>query len=278
MSGPELAAPATNPQSLSRAAGRLELHLGRDARGVTVPLRSLAQPPLQLSRVRYDDPACPETATLTLLHLGGVLAGDRVQMHVALEAGAGARIQMAAATQVLRMPDGCAAHKLEITLAEDSRLDWLAEPLILFGGARFSQQIHVTLGCGARLALMDILVPGRLARGECDAFERYETRLDVCDGGGRLLMAERGLLEPRRRALAVPGIRGSTPVVGSLYLLGDQIDATQLAAQLHILDDARLGVSELPNHSGVLVRLLDATPSAARERLHAIRRRVGIMI
>jgi urease accessory protein len=252
-----------------RDAGLLDLRLGCDPAGVTRPLRALAHPPVQLSRVRYDDPTRPDTAVFTLLHLGGVLAGDRVNMALRLERGAEARVRMAAATQVLRMPSGGATHALDIHLGAGSTLDWLAEPLILFGGARFSQATLVTIEPGARLALLDILVPGRLARGERYAFERYDMRLEVFGPGERLLAAERARLLPREHALGVPGVLGETPVVGSLYLLGDTLDAERLAARLHDEAEPRLGVSVLPNGCGVLVRALAATPSGARKLLLA---------
>lgn len=266
---------ALGPSSLvaGRAGlSRLDLHLERDAAGVTRPLRCLAEPPLQLSRVRYDDPARADLAALTLLYLGGVLAGDRARLEVRLGPDAVARIPMAAATQVLAMPDGDAAHELDIVLARGSSLEWLAEPLILFGGARFSQSTRVTLAPGARLALLDIMVPGRLARGERFAFHTYRSRFEVYDDAGRLLCAERARIEPSRRDVAVPGVLGNTPVVGSLYLLGDAVDAEALVARLCARGDPTLAATALPGGAGLLVRALGHTPSAVRARLLAIPR------
>jgi urease accessory protein len=257
----------------SAVAGRdvslLDLRLERDPAGVTRPARCLAHAPLQLSRVRYDDPAQPETAVLTLLHLGGVLAGDRAALRVALGAGASTRVRMAAATQVLSMPRGDAAHTLDIDLAPGSRLEWLAEPLILFAGASFAQTTRVVLGAGARLTLLDVLAPGRLARGERFAFTRYQSRLEVLDPVGRLLLAERTLLEPASQALVAPGILGETPVVGSLWVLGHDVDAEPQAAMLCEQADAHLAATPLPNGCGLLVRALGVTPTAVRQTLLA---------
>jgi urease accessory protein len=254
-------------------SGRLELELDQ-VDGVTRPRRALAQPPLQLSRVRYDDPHAPDSAVFTLLHLGGVLAGDRVAMYVELDAGARAQVHMAAATQVYQMPSGDAAHTIDLRLGPGSRLAWLAQPLILFGGARFSQSTSVTLAPGARLALIDVLVPGRLARGERDKFEHYAARLEVCDSAGRCLLAERALIEPRRHTTATPGQLGDTPVVGSLYLLGDTVDAERLATALHDERDPLLGATTLPNGAGLLVRTLGSAPSAVHARLINLWRRL----
>jgi urease accessory protein len=247
-------------------AGRLDLLLAHDG-VITRARRAFASPPLQLSRLRYDDPADPGAAVLTLLHLGGVLAGDRVQMRVEVGPGAAAQIPMAAATQVLRMPEGDAAHTLEIVLAERSRLAWLAQPLILFAGARFSQSTHITLAAGAQLALLDVLAPGRLARGERWQFARYESRLEVCDPGGRLLVAERAVIEPAR---SIPFVPDHAPVAGSLYLLGDTVDAERLASELHAAAPPGMGATVLPNGAGLLVRALGPTPSEVHRALSRI--------
>lgn len=248
------------------ASGGLDLLLERDG-AITRPRRAFASPPMQLSRLRYDDPADPGAAVFTLLHLGGVLAGDRVQMRVELGPGAAAQIPMAAATQVLRMPAGDAAHALEIVLAEGSRLAWLAQPLILFAGACFSQTTRIMLAAGAQLALLDVLAPGRLARGERWQFTRYESRLEVCDAGGRLLVAERAVIEPAR---SIPFLPEHTPVAGSLYLLGDTIDAEGMAAELAASSAPGLGATVLPNGAGLLVRALGATPSEVHGALSRV--------
>ncbi|HEU4324852.1 MAG TPA: urease accessory protein UreD, partial [Roseiflexaceae bacterium] len=248
--------------------GTLDLLL-EQAGDRTRPTRATAAPPLQVSRARYDNPAHPGALALTVIHLGGVLAGDRYDMRVALGPGAHASITTAAATQVYRMPEGEAEQTLRISLAPGSRLDWLPEPLILFGGSRFRQRTLVELAPGARLALLEVLTPGRLARGECFAFERYEGRVEISAPGGRLLAAERALLEPARRPPSTPGMFGDTPVLGSLYLLGD-FDAEAAAARLHAREQPALGATPLPGGCGLLVRLLGPSPSAVQRLLKEV--------
>lgn len=250
--------------------GVLDLLLERVG-GRTRPVRSLAAPPLQLSRARYDNPDRPEDLALTLVHLGGVLQGDCYTLRVELGPRAGAAVTSAAATQVYRMPEGQASQELLLRLGPGSRLDWLPEPLILFGGARFRQTTRVELAPGARLALLDVLAPGRLARGERFAFERYEARLEICAADGRLLAAERALLEPGRHSPAAAGLLDAGPVLGSLFLLGGQPDPERAAAQLHARECPRLGAAVLPGGCGLLVRLLGDSPSAVRRELLDIR-------
>jgi urease accessory protein len=255
-----------------RQEGRLDLLLER-AGALTRPVRCAVQPPLQLSRARYDDPARPDEPALTLVHLGGSLAGDHYDLRIALGTDAGARVTTAAATQVYRMPQGAATQAIELRLGAGSRLEWLPEPTILFGGARFTQTTSITLGRGARLAFLDVLVPGRLARGEVHQFERYAMRLQARDSAGRLLLAERALLEPRRHDLTAAGLLGATPVLGSLYILGDGVDAERGCAE--IVQRAgevsemkiELATAVLPNGCGMLVRALGTTASQVHAAL-----------
>jgi urease accessory protein len=271
--------PAPSTTLAGRQEGRLDMLLERDG-ALTRPVRCAVQPPLQLSRARYDDPARPDDPALTLVHLGGILAGDHYDLRIGLGAGAGARVTTAAATQVYRMPEGAATQFIQLQLGAGSHLEWLPEPTILFGGARFSQTTSVTLGTGARLALLDVLVPGRLARGEVYQFDRYATRLEVHSSAGRLLLAERALLEPHRHNLSAPGLLGATPVLGSLYILGDGIaaerDCAQLARREGGLSELKieLGTAVLPNGCGMLVRALGATAS----QVHAALIRIWGMI
>lgn len=259
-------APPPAPAAADGSHGRIELVLGlRD--GVTRPLRCLAAPPLQLSRARYDDPRRPTRAAFTALQLGGVLAGDRYSVTVTAEAGAEARVVGGAATQVLQMAEGEAAQELTLRACAGSKLLWLPEPLILFGGATYTQRTRVELGPGALVALLDVLAPGRLARGERFRFRRYEAQVEICDPDGKLLAAERALIAPERRDPAAPGLFGALPVLGSLYLLGRTFDAEGLAAELQPDLGATGGVGALPNGAGVLVRIAGATPSAVRAAL-----------
>lgn len=251
---------------------RLELDLACDG-ARTRPQRALAQPPLQISRARYDDPADPARLSLTLVHLGGVLAGDRYDLAIGLGPGARATVVAAAATQIYTMPAGEACQRTTIRCAPGASLRWLPGPQILFAGARYSQATHITLAPGARVVLGEILVPGRLARGERWSFARYESLIEVVDQGGALLAAERVAIEPARRSPAVAGVMGGASVVGTLWLLGDGLDAEPCA---RLICGRRAGASAavLPGGCGVALRALGdslaATQASLRDSLAAL--------
>lgn len=266
--------PATgHPPAAARQHGRLELTLTATA-DKTRPSRCLAAPPLQLSRVRYDNPARPREAGFTLLHLGGMLDGDRYTIDVTLGENAEARVVGAAATAAYRMPDDEAIQDVRLRLAAGSRLAWLPGPLILFGGARVEQRITIELGDGARLDMIDLMVPGRLARGECFRFERYTQRLEVTTSAGEVRYVERTRLNPARRAPGAPGILDTTPVLGSLYMLSAHLDAPAIAAYVAQRTDRHTGATPLPNSCGVLIRMRGDAPHAVAHALSTLREEV----
>jgi len=239
--------------------GQLDLRLAVIG-GATRAIRSLVRAPFQLSRARYDPSDHAGTVSFTIVHLGGVLSGDRLQLHVELAAQASATLRTAAAAQIYRMPGQGASQTTSLRLASNSSLAWLPEPTILFGGARFSQITRIELAAGARLALLDVLVPGRLARGECYQFDTYTQRLEIRDAAGRLLVAEYARLEPQQSNFAAAGLLQATPVVGSLYLLGNyDRQAVHTLLQQHATPNT--GSAMLPGECGQLIRVLGTTAS-----------------
>lgn len=251
------------PTTHKTQRGSLDLCLARGGE-TTQATRAEAHPPLQLSRVRHEA-ASPHTAALTLIHLGGVLAGDCYDMHVVLEEHAAAHITTAAATQIYRMPQDHAEQRLYLRLHANSSLEWLPEPTILFGGSDFRQHVRIDVAPNARLAFLDVLVPGRLARGEWFVFRRYESRLEIFGFNGRLLVAERFALAPDETTLATPGVLPAEPVVGSLFVVGETVDTERAIA--FCAGRANLGATALPNRAGMLVRAVGANGSAVRAAL-----------
>lgn len=241
--------------------------------GRTIAQRRLAVPPLQLSRVRYDDITDPQKAVLTLSHLGGVLDGDQYQVHVQAAAAARAKIVSAAATAIHPALRYGAKQQVRLSLAVDSHLEWLLEPTILYAGARFHQHTYIELAPGARLSLMETMVPGRLARGELFSFECFENVLEVYAASTephrtpRLLVSERSVIEPQTQPLWKLPPFVKNPVIGSLYLLGFSMSTKELEASLQANVSQLAGMTMLPNNAGILIRVIGSTASSVYGQL-----------
>ena len=93
---------------------------------------------------------------------------------------------------------------------------------------------------------------------------------DVDSPGPPALASGESFLEPLLHAMLAPGMLGHTPVLGSLYILDDTLDAERCCAWVNQRDDRALGATSLPNGSGLLVRALGDAPSAVHTKLRGL--------
>ncbi|GAC1538939.1 MAG: hypothetical protein NVS2B7_10330 [Herpetosiphon sp.] len=231
--------------------------------GRTTATALTAQAPLQWSRVRYDADDGPCTATLTLLHQGGMVQRDHYLVRATTEVAGRANVVGAGATVAYRMPRGSVNYAVQLVVHAQSQLVFLPGPLILCRDADVVQTIDVTISAGGRCVLSDVLVPGRLQRDERWCFRSYLSHLEVCDDEGRLLIADRYQIRPG--SLILNGWE-QQPVIGTLYLLGT-VFVEKLSLVRDRLADSMTGVDHLPNGAGVLVRCLGDSATAVHGRL-----------
>jgi urease accessory protein len=221
------------------------------------------QPPLQALRPLYPIANTGE-AELQIATLGpGLMGGDH--HHISVEAGIGTRVRLTtqSATRILPMRDGLPA-KTDVTLrvAPHARLSWRPLPTIIQADAAYHQTIDLTLADGATAFVWDVLVPGRLARGECFAFAEFDAALRVRTAEGHLLAAERLRIRLSEDDPSSPAALPQPDVVlGSLWVVGCRMAVPEVDP------GPNTGITELPNGAGLLIRTLAPTAQAATERL-----------
>lgn len=149
--------------------------------------------------------ALPASGRLVHLHnvSGGVLAGDRLELNVQVEAGAAAQITTTGATRLYRHRAGATDSEQHATFSvgDASLLEYLPDPVIPYAGSRHLQRTEIRLGCGSTLFWWEILAPGRLAAGERFAFQRLRVQTEVY-AGPRPVLREDFLLEPEKKDLS----------------------------------------------------------------------------
>lgn len=181
-------------------------------------IENYSQPPLQVMR------AIPDRAGVLCVYLlsptGGVVQGDRYDIQINVQAGVHALVTTQSATKIYRMPDGCAEQMIRIDVERDGILEFVPDAAILFADSDFRQHIDVTLHPGALLFLHDVVLPGRVARGEHLAFRRFANRLVVRDADG-LIVYDAADLDPTRADLTATGRLEGYACWGSAYLIGD---------------------------------------------------------
>lgn len=221
--------------------------------------------PLQVMRAVTD--AAGVLTVYLLSPTGGVVQGDRYDIAVRLGAGAHALVTTQAATKVYRMPDDGAVQCMTVELLPGAVLELLPDVLILFAGADYTQELHITLHSGALLVMQEIVMPGRLARGESLAFKRYRSRVIVRDSHGLLLYDSVDYTPQPGDAGQLGLFDDAGPCWGTWYLLGDaaawgEVSPAAFCAAHHAAISAwpgALGGLSALHRDGVSARLLART-------------------
>jgi urease accessory protein len=175
------------------------------------------------------------TEVVAINTAGGLTGGDRLDLTVALDAGAAVVVTTPACEKLYRSPAGNAGIVSKISLAAGSRLDWLPQPMIAFDGSRVDRRLDVEIAANATLLAVDGVILGRTAMQE-------ELRSGVIrDGwrvrrGGRLIYADAFRAEGDMRS-TLSGKAG----------LGE---ARALATVLHIAADAEGRLDQARNILG----------------------------
>ncbi|HEY0753202.1 MAG TPA: urease accessory protein UreD [Ktedonobacteraceae bacterium] len=232
------------------------------ARQVTVLRGSVQEPPLRVVH------AFPQADGGALLHLhnlsGGVLGGDELEFEFELGPGARAQLTTTSATRIYRCRPGVppARQTCVVRVGPGALLEYVPDQLIPFAGASYQQSTRIELAEDAGLFWWETLAPGRLARGECFAYELLQSEMSIF-AAGLPVACERFKLEPRRTEMASVARLGPFLYHSSFFICRvglptarwSQLEQilSELACQRSQADGVVWGVSTLVAH-GLLVR------------------------
>jgi len=170
-------------------------------------------------RVLFPRPAAGEPSLAVLVTTsGGLVAGDRLDVRVSLDAGAVAHVTASAAEKIYRSLGATTFVDQHFRIGAGARLEFLPPETILFDAARLRRTTIVELGPDAGFLGGGIIVFGRRARGE--AFTRgllrevWEVRRD-----GRVIWGDALHLDDDVAAtMADPACFGDAAACASLVL------------------------------------------------------------
>lgn len=242
----------------------LYVRLSCDRDGRSVVSRQYVTYPFRLSRTFRLDPTDPNRAYLYMMSTSpGLLAGDNLQVSLQLDANTSLYLTDQAATKVHSMPTAGTLAKTvyEIAVGAEANLELVPEPLIFYTDATLEQITQVKLHPTGRLFLSEIILPGRLARGESYRFRDYFSRLQVTSPTGELLFADAMRLEGKLNRFKEHGFFSSLPAIANIFIVLPDTDLKQLTIELEDLNAAdclemSVGSSFLPNCNGLLVRAM----------------------
>jgi len=135
-------------------------------------------------RVLFPTPAAGDPPVAVIVTTsGGLVAGDRLDIHVELAPGAAAHVTASAAEKVYRSTGRTTTIKQTLSIGAGAALEFLPPETILFDGARLRRETMIDLAPGSAFLGGDIVVFGRRARGERFASGFLREVWEVhCDG------------------------------------------------------------------------------------------------
>lgn len=242
----------------------LEMRLKRDRFGQTVVTNQYTAHPLRLSGVFRLDPADSHRAYVYITNTSpGLLAEDTLSSSLQLEADTSLYLTDQSATKVHAMPimGTKAKTDLNIEIGPGASLEFVPEPLILFADAALEQTTNIQLYPNAELFWSEIVLPGRLARGEYYEFRYYFSRLEIASIADQLWFRDTIHLEGKHNPFKHSDLFASKPILANLIVVQPQIDLEILSEKLDNLEAANcpdliVASSILPESKGLLVRAL----------------------
>jgi urease accessory protein len=247
--------------------GHLRAVAAVDTHGATYLREQSFRAPLHLSKPHSEAGAL---VVNMVSPTAGLFDGDEVDVALVVEPGARAVFTTPSASRIHQARgDRPAIMRQALTVQAGGFAEYFPELLIPQRGARYRQETTLRVEPGGTLVFFEWLAPGRVAHGECFAYDELQWRTDLWIGG-TLAARERYDLRPEGPSLA--GLRLAHPdghylgcfVVGELPFPLEEIER---------LDgpDTTLGAGPLATPGGWTIKALCRDNLTARRTLGALR-------
>lgn len=174
---------------MSEFSGHLRLRAKRREGGKTVLAGQSFRAPFHVGKAYWDE----EGAALRVQVVNptaGILEGDKLETEIAVGAEAALLVTTPSASRVFHMRAGEAVASQKFSVESGGWLEFLPEPLVPHNASNFLQTTEIDVAEGGEIAFADLLMPGRIARGEMWSWKRLRLEL-VVRVGGELILRER---------------------------------------------------------------------------------------
>ncbi|HUK61167.1 MAG TPA: urease accessory protein UreD [Stellaceae bacterium] len=208
-------------------------------------------------------PAAAPPLAVLVNTAGGLAGGDTIAVSVSVAADASATVTSQAAEKIYRSLGPHARVETRLDVGERAFLEWLPQETILFDGACLDRSVRANVAAGGRLLACEMLVFGRVARGETLRHGKLRDAWQI-ESCGRLVWIDRlGLAGDIGGRLDGIGFGGARALATAIYV---GPDAAAMFPEARRVADSEAGGATLVN--GVLVaRFLHSEPSRVRNAL-----------
>ncbi|MDJ0742900.1 MAG: urease accessory protein UreD [Xenococcaceae cyanobacterium MO_167.B27] len=239
---------------------QLQIQLQQNNLGHTVITHKYSEYPLCISHPFYLD----SNRKRAYLYLGnnspGLFPRDDLHININLEENTSVYLTDRAATKIYPTtnPQDIAQVSYKFNIAAGACLEYVPESLILYQNAALEQITKITMDSSSTLFLSEIILPGRLARGEYYQFYSYFNRLQVYSWAGDLWFTDGMYLSGIKNSFQDSHLFALYPILGiaiavlsnsKVKLLQTKIDKLELPNNLIA------ATSILPGKRGLLIRV-----------------------
>jgi urease accessory protein len=233
-----------------------EAHLACEfAGGRTILRRQRVGYPFHVTRGFYLDRERPELLTLYLQSAsGGLYAGDRLTLDIAVGPNASLHLTTQAATVVHDGQLGTSEQRLRVNVGSGAFCAITSDPYILFPGADLKLESVLVVPDDAVLLIVDGLAvhdPRQSGR----SFMQFSSRQRVLRPDGRLLLSDYGRISGDHLR---SGPLGSMAAVATAFLIAPSEKLPDVQVLMRTVDGCGClgGGSRAPNQAGLVMRIL----------------------
>jgi urease accessory protein len=202
--------------------GTLNLILRRRHNGKTFLASQHYRLPLQVLTPFYSDD--DGTAFVYLLNpSGGILQGDVLETDILVEKEARGFITTPSANKFYKMDEGHATLTNRIRVEKGGVLEYMPEYNIPFAQSSVVQETTFDLERGATLLAFDMIVPGRIEKGEVFQYDLYCSKVSIREDG-HLLAHEVAKIQPNIKDPRGIGIMEGHTIYGTAFLYQKDLD------------------------------------------------------
>jgi urease accessory protein len=261
----------------------LKLQLWCDLESKTIIKNRYETHPLRISRpfrLDRDEIIDRESDRRIYLYLRnnspGLFPRDRLNFDFNLAKNTQLYLTEQSATKVHPMAANAVAEvNYRWQIGERATIEFVPEPLILYRDSALNQTTTIKIHPTANLFWCDLILPGRLARGESYQFRSYHHVLEVSSDNDELWFKERIHLMGSSNPFSHHRLFASFPVLGNAIAIMPQIEVNLLKSTLDNLsisdrEDFLVATSVLPHNRGVLIRVLATQTQKIRNYWHSV--------
>lgn len=257
--------------------GILQLKLERDADNRRTVIREqYCKTPLCVQRALYLEETLPAMAYVYIISpSGGILQGDRYRIDIVLSNNSLAHVTTQSATRIYKMEKNFGTQIVNVEVKEGSYFEYIPDQIIPFRNSRFYQAVELNVHDNATMIYSEMLVPGRVARGESFEYDICYIRTRARNQLGKPRFVDMIKLEPKKEHLRLEEIMGTFDVVGTMYIITRPLYIQDLQREINLkINELQEiiagGASAFPNKQGIIVRMLGKTAGEVRNMIFEV--------